>query len=141
MPTTSARTGTNQRSCSATFSATDHYRFIVRPGNCLSGGNRYFMFGRSSNMRTTLGQQGQCCMRMVQGVAPQTGQIAAIWLRNQPFVVQTPGGGNHFDIGRVGVNLEALLIGHQVEANQYIQFFEQFRRVGHGQTFQWLERC
>ncbi|MBL0352006.1 MAG: hypothetical protein IPP03_04785 [Dechloromonas sp.] len=50
------------------------------------------MFWRSSTMSTALGQQCQRCMRMVHGVAPQTGQIAAILLRNQPFVVQTPGG-------------------------------------------------
>ncbi len=91
-------------------------------------------------MCAALGQQGQRSMRMVHGVAPQTGQIAAILLRNQPFVVQTPGGRNHLGIGRMGVNLEALLISRQFEANQHIQLIKQFRRVGHGQTFQWLER-
>ena len=68
---------------------------------------------------------------MFGGIATEAGQIAAIDLRQQPFRMQPPGGGDDRRISAL-VDLDSLLGAVEVKMDQRVEFIDQIGREGHG---------
>ena len=75
-------------------------------------------------------ENGQQNLRVFGGVEPQAGQITAVWLVDQAFVMQALGSGNRRGGGSV-VNLDSFLRGAQVKQREDFQFGNQLRGKGH----------
>ena len=67
---------------------------------------------------------------MFGGIATEAGQIAAIDLRQQPFRMQPPGGGDDRRISAL-VDLDSLLGAVEVKMDQRVEFIDQIGREGH----------